>query len=190
MVMGSQSRSQTQGADRIDAQFVASTEPIQTAGDLGRRLDGWAGSVDKFSFFGERPTLALPFTTPMGMPADSLRFLGDILKLGEGTAAAVSDPTLGWGGRAWGVVQDVGRATVFLGPIIGMVGAEAESVNAARSSAEGIRVSQKGFDIVAEHLAQFGEHGPNTAMLDRLASAIGGRVTGADANFYLHELSE
>ncbi len=55
---------------------------------------------------------------------------------------------------------------------------------------QGIRVTQNGLDIAAKHLAQFGEHGPNQAMLARLQSALGGRVTGAEANFYLHEISE
>ena len=43
---------------------------------------------------------------------------------------------------------------------------------------------------MTKHLAQFGEHGPNTAMIERLTKALGTRVTGADANFYLHEVAE
>jgi hypothetical protein len=36
-----------------------------------------------------------------------------------------------------------------------------------------------------KHLVQFEEYAPNRAMLDRLGSAVGSRVAGADANFYL-----
>ena len=57
-------------------------------------------------------------------------------------------------------------------------------------ASQGIRVTQKWLDIAESHLAQFGEHAPNQAMLDRLESAVGTRVAGADANFYLHEISE
>jgi len=65
-----------------------------------------------------------------------------------------------------------------------------KGVAAKGVEAGGVRVTQKGIDIATEHLAQFGEHAPNQAMLDRLGSAVGTRVTGADANFYLHEISE
>lgn len=69
--------------------------------------------------------------------------------------------------------------------------AEADLLAAAEGvEAGGIRITQKGLDIATEHLAQFGEHASNQPMLDRLGSAVGSRVTGADANFYLHEISE
>jgi filamentous hemagglutinin len=56
----------------------------------------------------------------------------------------------------------------------------------------GIRLSQKGLDLVGNHLEQFGDYAPNTAMMQRLNDAFsaGQKVTGADANFYLHEASE
>jgi len=45
---------------------------------------------------------------------------------------------------------------------------------------------------VESHLAGFGSYEPNQAMVARLRSAMesGLRVTGADASFYMHELSE
>lgn len=53
-------------------------------------------------------------------------------------------------------------------------------------------VSREGLQAVKEHLAQFGPHAPNDAMVTRLQTALdsGRPVTGGDANFYLHELSE
>jgi RHS repeat-associated protein len=67
-------------------------------------------------------------------------------------------------------------------------------VGSASAAAEngGIRISEKGLSIVERHLAQFGEVPENTLMLNRLRSALtnGERLTGADANFYLHEASE
>lgn len=54
------------------------------------------------------------------------------------------------------------------------------------------RLSEAGLNLVEKHLAQFGEAPENAAMIQRLRSAFGaGRhVTGADANFYLHEAAE
>ncbi len=56
----------------------------------------------------------------------------------------------------------------------------------------GVRLSQKGLDLVGNHLSQFEEFGGNSGMMQRLqdAFAAGQKVTGADANFYLHEASE
>jgi len=82
-------------------------------------------------------------------------------------------------GIAMMAIPGVGEAKELLAA--GDVGAEAS---------QGIRITQEGLDIASSHLAQFGEHAPNAAMLDRLGSAVGTRVTGADANFYLHEISE
>ena len=55
-----------------------------------------------------------------------------------------------------------------------------------------IRVSERGLGIVIDHLAQFGHVPENTAMIARLQRALvaGHTITGADANFYLHEISE
>jgi hypothetical protein len=54
----------------------------------------------------------------------------------------------------------------------------------------GVTVTREGLSRLSEHLAQFGEHPPNQAMLRRLESAVDSAVSGADANFYTHELLE
>jgi hypothetical protein len=55
-----------------------------------------------------------------------------------------------------------------------------------------VAVTQKGLDLVSNHLSQFGDFPPNQMMLDRLQAAMdaGTPVTGADAVFYTHEASE
>jgi RHS repeat-associated protein len=54
----------------------------------------------------------------------------------------------------------------------------------------GVTVTEEGLAQVTTHLAQFGEYAPNEAMISRLASQLGSQITGADANFYTHELLE
>jgi RHS repeat-associated protein len=53
-------------------------------------------------------------------------------------------------------------------------------------------VSEESLAIVEKHLAQFGQFEANSMMLARLraAQASGKTLTGADLNFYLHELTE
>ena len=55
-----------------------------------------------------------------------------------------------------------------------------------------VRVSQKGLNLVENHLAQFGHVEQNVMMIQRLRSALadGRKVSGADASFYLHEAAE
>jgi hypothetical protein len=55
-----------------------------------------------------------------------------------------------------------------------------------------MEVTQDGLAQVEGHLAQFGEYGPNEAMLERLGTALseGQPISGADAAFYTHELTE
>jgi len=55
-----------------------------------------------------------------------------------------------------------------------------------------LEASAEGLATVTEHLAQFGEYGPNAAMLERLQEALsaGRAISGADLSFYLHELTE
>ena len=62
----------------------------------------------------------------------------------------------------------------------------------AADSGLSVQLSQKGLDLVGNHLAQFGDDAANAGMMQRLQSsfAAGQRVTGADANFYFHEASE
>src|ERR1041385_5368337 len=53
-------------------------------------------------------------------------------------------------------------------------------------------VTEKGLEIVKSHLGRFDEDPPTAAMVQRLQNTLanGGRVTGADRNFYVHELRE
>ncbi|MEC0128992.1 WXG100 family type VII secretion target [Paenibacillus pabuli] len=55
-----------------------------------------------------------------------------------------------------------------------------------------INVSQKGLDIVKTHISTFDSYAPNQAMIQRIESALqtGKPLTGADASFYMHEVSE
>ncbi len=55
-----------------------------------------------------------------------------------------------------------------------------------------VRVSERGINLVEQHLAQFGDVAENSAMIARLRSAFaqGAKISGADASFYLHEASE
>jgi len=53
-------------------------------------------------------------------------------------------------------------------------------------------ISEKGLNIVKKHLSQFGAIKENELMLERLNKALvtGNNLTGADASFYIHEVSE
>ncbi len=55
-----------------------------------------------------------------------------------------------------------------------------------------VRVTPEGLDIIERHLQRFGPSPENEAMIARLRAAMaeGRPVSGADANFYLHEISE
>ncbi len=55
-----------------------------------------------------------------------------------------------------------------------------------------VRISQKGLDLVTQHLSKFGPVKENDLMLLRLNEALrsGKPVTGADASFYIHEVTE
>jgi hypothetical protein len=55
-----------------------------------------------------------------------------------------------------------------------------------------IRVTEKGMKTLERHLSQFDDVPWNRAMIERLRSAMGsGRtISGADASFYMHEISE
>ena len=64
------------------------------------------------------------------------------------------------------------------------------AAQAAEDVAETTQISAEGLQAVTQHLEQFGEYPPNTAMINRLTQALnsGEGLTGADANFYQHEL--
>jgi RHS repeat-associated protein len=89
----------------------------------------------------------------------------------------------------WGIVEP--ETLPALAAEVGEV-AEGATVVEDVLAESGIRLSQKGLDLVGNHLEQFGDYAPNTAMMQRLNDAFsaGQKVTGADANFYLHEASE
>jgi hypothetical protein len=55
-----------------------------------------------------------------------------------------------------------------------------------------VKVSQKGLDLVTNHLEKFGNVRENSMMLDRLKDSLakGKSITGADASFYMHEAAE
>jgi len=61
---------------------------------------------------------------------------------------------------------------------------------AGAAAEQGIQITEEGLAAVIDHLAQFGEWPANQAMIDRLSAQLGEVVTGADANFYTHELME
>jgi filamentous hemagglutinin len=87
-----------------------------------------------------------------------------------------------------GLVNNVGiNLLAFLAP-----GFEGSAAEGRAAGAVGIRLIEKGLDLVEAHLLRFGEDKANAAMVERLRSAMeaGRRATGADANFYLHELAE
>ena len=55
-----------------------------------------------------------------------------------------------------------------------------------------INVSEKGLNSVKNHISQFGDIPENTAMINRIETALknGQPITGADASFYMHEAAE
>jgi hypothetical protein len=57
---------------------------------------------------------------------------------------------------------------------------------------DGVRVTNKGIDVVEKHLSRFGEDDPNKVMVRRLRGIAQGflKPTRQDLNFYTHELRE
>lgn len=108
----------------------------------------------------------------------NLPLAGLVTRLGDGMKAPSSSSPDGKAGETFAVIASV------LAPVA------VAAVSAVGAAEAGVTVTEEGLATVAEHLAQFGEHAPNTAMLDRLAGQVGSAVTGADANFYTHELLE
>jgi RHS repeat-associated protein len=55
-----------------------------------------------------------------------------------------------------------------------------------------IKITQKGLDLVRNHLSKFDMTPENQAMIERLENALknGTKVAGADASFYMHEAAE
>lgn len=97
--------------------------------------------------------------------------------------------------------KPLGRASEIAATFIVPGGGEAGIVAKGESLAgrvtgevveSGVRLSEKGLKLVEEHLATFEKWEPNESMVQRLRTALsnGEKVTGADANFYLHEANE
>jgi YD repeat-containing protein len=99
-------------------------------------------------------------------------------------------------GAAVGVVVKGAR----VGAMASRIGRGAESVSTRLPTLDGlgkltnreVMISQKGLDIVKNHLSRFGDFSENKLMLQRLENILKGNksLTGADASFYVHELSE
>jgi RHS repeat-associated protein len=99
-----------------------------------------------------------------------------------------SDPN---SSEAWGYITGDGATEIALFVIGFKFGGEIDSsLGAIRGST--IRPTQKGIDIISNHLGQFGNVPENTFMLQRINAKLssGGVLTYADANFYAHELEE
>jgi len=96
------------------------------------------------------------------------------------------DVVPGWALIRCAVLSNCGGGHWAMAAIAAYPGGSAES-----TALEGtVKVTREGLEKITSHLAQFGDHPPNQAMIDRLSSQIGSHVTGADANFYNHELIE
>ena len=122
-----------------------------------------------------------------------------VVGVGEGLRAAYVGAKI-----AGHVAMDVGEhALAHEGEDAVAHVAEHDVTGAFRAGAEGgeglgklagrqIRVSEKGLDLVSQHLAQFGEIPENGMMMGRLRSAFaeGRTIAGADASFYIHEANE
>ncbi|MEX5539730.1 DUF637 domain-containing protein [Pseudomonas poae] len=94
----------------------------------------------------------------------------------------------------------------FAGRWIPQVGAQASNLKGTGAFLDGVeggagfgkltdrqvKVSGKGLEIVETHLQQFGDVPENDLMITRLRSALaeGKPISGADASFYIHEVSE
>jgi hypothetical protein len=131
---------------------------------------------------------ANPFTQPA-------TFIDQTLKALTGTSPG-SNPLTGHTARSFEHAVDPIVAAILplalTGPLGGAADANAARALATEGAADTTTVTESGLNQVTEHLSQFGGSPPNAAMISRLQSALdnGGAVTGADANFYNHELIE
>lgn len=132
----------------------------------------------------------------------------DILQPGNLTEVALTlaSPELSKvAGTGINLLNKVPGLGTDLGKIVGKItsGGAPKSTGAFLDGASGgsglgklegrtVNISDAGLNIVENHLGQFGDVPENTAMLDRLrnAQAAGQPVSGADAVFYTHEISE
>jgi hypothetical protein len=79
------------------------------------------------------------------------------------------------------------------GPISGRAFDPAAAGGPVRQlSSDRIRITDRGVDVVEQHVARFGPDSANQTMIERLRDIAAGRLraTKADLNFYTHELRE
>lgn len=79
------------------------------------------------------------------------------------------------------------------GPISGRAFDPAAAGGPVRQlSSDRISITDRGVDVVGQHVARFGPDSANQTMIERLRDIAAGRLraTKADLNFYTHELRE
>ncbi|XXX76293.1 RHS repeat-associated core domain-containing protein [Sorangium sp. So ce134] len=98
-----------------------------------------------------------------------------------------------WGAQVMRGTGGAGTAAISTAQATGAFNPGAQGGAGLGKLAErSIQVPERGLAIVEKHLARFGHVPENVAMVNRLRSALasGQRIVGADASFYLHEVSE
>ncbi|HEY0426484.1 MAG TPA: SpvB/TcaC N-terminal domain-containing protein [Pyrinomonadaceae bacterium] len=113
---------------------------------------------------------------------DTGRQLSTRERLWEGGSFVVGAATLGVGLRAQGAAPTGAFSQ----------GAAGGGAGLGRLATAELQVSERGLEIVEQHLARFGSVPQNEAMIARLREALsqGRRISGADASFYMHEVNE
>ena len=139
---------------------------------------------DSFNFVVGGTALQSPSTVTQTAPSPA-QSQGPFGRLASGLVNGV----FGWANCVGGGCSSTQELVALAGaPMMAAMlvtgGAEVEAAEGA------VTVTEKGLASVADHLSQFGDWAPNQAMIDRLTSQLGAEVTGADANFYTHELLE
>ncbi|MEK3964567.1 hypothetical protein [Paenibacillus sp. FSL H7-0323] len=92
------------------------------------------------------------------------------------------------GGKIEGTGEDVRKTGAYNSSYNGQSGQ-----GLGKLEGKELNVSEKGLNIVKEHLSQnFGDFPENLAMIKRLEDALANKkkISGADSSFYMHEVSE